>query len=501
MPLPTDNPAWPPADTARPRALYDTWGAWYSGDPEQLTRVYSGTGPRVRPSQYAGGIVGAAARMWWGRPHPAGQAPARLHIPIASDIAETSADLVFSEPPTLTVEDPAAQARLDQLVTDIGLHATLLEGGELAAAYGGVYLRASWNRAVAGHPLVDAIIPDTAAPEWQAGHLAAVTFWRVVRLDAGTVWRHLERHEPGVIYHGLYQGTADRLGSQRPLADDPTTAVFAAAVGEDGAIPTGLPGLAVVYIPNMRPHRLIRGTPLGRSDYAGVEPLMDAVDEAWSSWMRDLRLAKARLLVPDSYLQSEGRGSSAWFDPEREVYEAMHMLQGPDGAPGITPIQFAIRVEEHARTCAELTSQIVRAAGYSSQTFGEAGEIALTATEARARERRSYSTRQRKIGYATPGLAQLGEIILALDAVQFGSRVPVLRPTVIWPDGVEDAPEATARTITLLDQAGAISTEMKIRMAHPDWDDTQIQAEVAAIRAHEPDPVALAGLISGNATP
>lgn len=41
----------------------------------------------------------------------------------------------------------------------------LLEAAGLAAAYGGVYLRTTWDTEVADHPLTDALLPDTAVPE------------------------------------------------------------------------------------------------------------------------------------------------------------------------------------------------------------------------------------------------------------------------------------------------------------------------------------------------
>jgi hypothetical protein len=36
--------------------------------------------------------------------------------------------------------------------------------------------------------------------------------------------------------------------------------------------------------------------------------------------MRDIRLGKARLIVPHRYLDNIGRGKGAVFEPEREVY-------------------------------------------------------------------------------------------------------------------------------------------------------------------------------------
>jgi hypothetical protein len=40
--------------------------------------------------------------------------------------------------------------------------------------------------------------------------------------------------------------------------------------------------------------------PLGRSDFSGLEISLDTLDEAHASWMRDIRLGKARLIVPHS---------------------------------------------------------------------------------------------------------------------------------------------------------------------------------------------------------
>lgn len=511
MPLPDRSIPWPPAETDRPRALYDAWGAWYSGDPDQLSAYYGGGGgshrlsPTPRPSQYRGGVVGTVARWFWGRPPDPEQLPDRLHVPLASDISATNADLLFGEAPTLVVdeqvEDKPTQNRLDWLMTEGGMHAALLEAAEIASAYGGVFLRASWDTAVADHPLVDAIAPDCAAPEWRSGRLVAVTLWKVLEdRDDNTVIRHLERHEPGIVYHGLYEGSRDSLGRKLPLADNPATAGF--KVGPNGGIPTGARRLAVVYVPNMRPHRIIRGTPLGRSDYSGIEHIFDSIDETWSSLIRDIDLGKGRLIVPDSFLDTHGRGQGASFSMERRAFTPVKGLQGAGDkfTDMIEQVQFTIRVDEHLAAAAALTEQAVRGAGFSAQTFGESKDLAVTATEVQHRERRSYSTRQRKTKYVTPELAGFAETVLEMDRAQFKTDVVPQRPTVDWPDGVQDAPESVARTVQLLDAARAASTEMKVRIVHPDWDDDQVADEVRRLKDENPvvDPMAAAGLVNGQ---
>ncbi|TYR37667.1 hypothetical protein, partial [Streptomyces parvus] len=373
---------------------------------------------------------------------------------------------------------------MDELLTEGGVYAVLLEAAELAAAYGDVFLRVSWNTGISDYPIADALPGDVAVPEWQAGILRAVTFWKIVHEEHGRVWRYLERHEPGRVLHGLYEGTGERLGQARPLADNPETEPFAALVDAEGAIPTGYAGLTAQHIPNVRPNRLLRGSPLGRSDFSpAAMRLMDSLDETYSAWMRDIRVGKARLVVPRGYLQNLGRGQGAAFDPDQEVYEALDVLNEDGGRMDISAHQFAIRVAEHSGTAQDLTAQIVRGCGYSTQTFGEAGDVAATATEVVARERRSYTTRGRKITYARPGLGRFAEALLAVDAAVYKTRVTAQRPAIEWPDGVAVDPKSLAETLDLINRAEAASTEVRVRMLHPDWDEPQIMAEVEAIRA------------------
>jgi hypothetical protein len=505
MPLPEGGKQpWPPQHLDPINSRIATWSAWYAGDADQLSAIYGGTQSHDTTGFFQseqGGWRGAARRalqrMFWGTQLPAGEKRTKLHLPAASDIAATSADLLFGEPPTLTCQNTGAQDRLAELVDD-GMHAALLESAEIAAGLGGVYLRTVWDRDEhpAG-PWLTGVHPDAAVPEWTWGRLAAVTFWRVIAERDSTVVRHLERHERGAILHAVYEGTATTLGRPVPLTEHTATERLAELV-DGNRIDTQLPGrLLVEYVPNIRPNRVWRNlpdaAPLGRADFAGTEPLMDALDETWTSWMRDLRLGKARLILPRVYLQSHGRGQGAGFDLDREVYQAIDALPG-DGPVQITENQFKIRVDEHSRTAAELWSAIVRTAGYSAQSFGEVvdGTAGVTATEVRARERRSFVTRDKKTRYWRPALAAAFETLLMVDALVFAGTATPERPDIEFGDSVSDDPKQIAETLSLLDQARAISTEMKVRMQHKDWDDTRVKQEVDRINAEQAaavDPV------------
>jgi SPP1 Gp6-like portal protein len=491
------------------------WDAWYVGKPEQLAALYS-NGPVVhtRPTQYRGGLVGAVSRFFWGRPtSPRGQQRTRLHVPLASDIATASADLLFAEPPRITVENTSVQTRLDQIVNTPAVHSALLEAAEVAAALGGVYLRVVWDGDVARHAMLDAVDADAAVPEWRWRELAAVTFWQTVEhSDGARVLRHLERHESGRILHSLHLGTDDELGRPIPLTEHPATEWAASVVDADGAIETGTRRLTAGYVPNIRPSREWRSIPalkpLGRSDFDGVEPLLDALDETYSSWMRDVRLAKARLLVPAGYLQPLGPGQGATFDDDQEIFTELNMLTGRgDGSPPITPSQFAIRVREHRETVEQITHDVLRAAGYSPSSFGELnGATGVTATEVTDRRELSEITRDKKSRYWQAALGPLVGALLDVDRHVFGGTAMGLdeNPVVDFGDQAQPDPGELARTAHTLLTAEAASTDVRVRMVHPDWDDDQVEAEVALIFAETgrtvPDPATFRAIDQGGST-
>lgn len=484
MPLPDGNIPWPPPQVA---SVYREMGvddAWYSGDHERLATVY-----RDRPHREDG------RRRLWGRHRDQrpGRPDRRVHIPLAGDIATTSADLLFSDPPVITVEDTATQDRLNELI-EAGLSKTLLEAAEVASALGGVYLRVTWDASLASRPLLTTVHADAALPEFRWGILTAVTFWHELASDTATVWRHLERHEPGRILHALYQGTPDRLGMRVPLVEHPELESLAASLGPQGdIIETGIPVLTAAYVPNVGPNRRHRGSSLGRSDYqAPLYDLMDSLDEAWTSWLRDIRLGRARLIVPDGYLRDHGPGSGATFDADREIWQSLNIPPTETGA-GITLSQFAIRVEEHSRTADAIVQQAVRSAGYSVQSFGLGDSAAVTATEINARERRSMTTRAKKARYWLPALPDMLHAMLLLDRRLFTPGLVVERPRVGFAPAVSEEPASVAQTLALLSQAEAISTDTKVRRLHPEWDETAVREEVDRILAETgaavPDPM------------
>lgn len=497
MPLPT-NPEqpWPPTEWREQARIWAEWDAWYSGDPGRLQQVYGA----IEIGQTSVTRRGAWWRRWWnsrqintsGREFAAQRA--QLHVPLPGDIAQTSAALVFGEAPRITIPEAhlpnaagdakASEDYVHRLIVEGDLFNRLLEGAETAAAMGGALLKPSWDRSVAAVPVLSIVQADMALPEFLYGELRRCTLWRTLaRTGNSEVLRHLELHETapdgtGIILHGLYRGTQGALGRRLALASHEATA------GLEDVVVLPFQGLGVEYVPNMRPNRRTRGSSVGQSDYAGVEGLFDALDETYASWMRDVRIAKARLLVPTEYLDKLGA-----FDADQEVFVPLDVdpmsRQGAGG--GITANQFQIRVEDHERTVMHFIERAVSAAGYSPQTFGLHIEgRAESGTALKIRENKTLMTQQRKAAWWGNAIeTSLFKMMMIARNVMGETGLVAFRPQVEMSDSLPENPLELAQTIVTLDNARAISTDTKVRMAHPDWDEDQIGPEVKRVMAEQ----------------
>jgi hypothetical protein len=486
--LPFDPQAkWPPLALAKQTRKWDEWSAWYSGDPERLKDAYAGAPV-------------SGARPWYRFWHRIGNEPqaqkAQLHVPVAGDLAAVSGSLLFGEAPAIRVKEahsagrgaPAAkraEARLQEIVEESGTYSRLIEAAETAAAMGGVYLVPVWDKELADFPIPAVVQADQAVPEFKHGILRSVILWRVVEENGNVITRHLELHMPAMaggetatIVNALYRGNKTDIGER--LSDE----TVQLTLGVEPVVRLPFPGLDVEYVPNMRPNRLWRNSGLGLSDFSGAEGMFDSLDETYASWMRDIRLAKARIIVPRDFIDEQGA-----VDIDHEVYQPMDMEPGAAelGARSMLAQQFAIRYLEHRETSIELVERIVSNAGYSPQTFGIRIEgRAESGSALRVRERKTILTLKRKASWWVPAIASLFGHILELDRAVFsGPGLGANTIEVETNDGIPVDMADLAQTAAALRGARAASTETLVRLVNPHWDIEKVAAEVARIEKEE----------------
>ncbi|MCU1647165.1 MAG: hypothetical protein JWN03_7440 [Nocardia sp.] len=505
MPLPNANTPWPPRHLAPAFQMFATCQVWWEGDAEKLSASH-GEPARTGLSST---LRDRIKRLFWGTKPDVSNQIRQIHIPVAADIVQTAASLLLPDPVAFRIAsddehaNDEARERVDKILNSPQMHSAMLQGAEAGSALGGVYARIVWNASFKDHAWLDFVDADQAVPEFIYGELSAVTFWEVVDQNEAEdrVLRHLERHEPayvefysdgtqtqvyGRIYHGLYEGTAITLGRQIDLTEHPETKGI--PVNEEGFVDTGSADLTAFYFPNALPNPMFRGKGtlqhFGRSDIGdpAVIGLMDQIDETYSSLARDVRLAKARLMVSEHLLEVKGPGKGSTFNVEQEVYEKVGGV--PNGTPVIEAHQFAIRVDDHLRTGEGFLRAILRRVGFSPYTFGLADDsaAAMTATEVDAKKDASTATFKARSGIWKSVLARAARTLIEVDAAVFETGAVLSQELEVhWPPSARESVQSKGQTLQALESAKAASTEWKVRYLNPEYDDIQVAEEVARI--------------------
>lgn len=459
---------WPPPGWGPVFKLYGEHAAWYSGDTSKID-----------------------SRFWRAMKDKPGAA--QVHVPIASDLATFNADILFSEFPSVDIEDKSAMERFEEIAQGGDIITRLAEAAETQASMGGVYLKPVWDSELADHPILSVAQPDNAVPEFKHGMLQAVTFFKTIETDHDMVVRLLERHEKGKIYNALFVGTSDNIGERRPLTYHPATQ------DEQDEVDTGLDTIATRYVPNLRPHKRFRGSALGMSDLTNSESLMDALDATMSSWQRDIEIGRGRILTPEGFLKRDKNGNAS-FDMEQEVFTELEMDPASYENSPLTIAQFDIRVEEHRKTALEYIDRIVTNAGYSPQSFGLKIEgRAESGTALNIRERKTYLTKKKKARFFENALGDIFHMMLQIDREHLGNptKVPDKAPNVTIDKALQHDIDALASTANTLKQAESASVETRVRLVNPGKDEQWIQEEVERIKNESgtsaPDPLSIGG--------
>lgn len=524
-PLPLDNSAWPPAGNAERYQRMRLHGAWYGGDRDQLAAAHGSTtaqitgGPAttLNPTPGLAKRVMAAVRNEFWAQSSIEEIDTKRHLPTPQDIATTSSELLFSDPPKITVLGPTeladgpagpdglltyrkgdptdetkrAQRRLDAVLEGCSFQSLCLAAAEIASALGSTGLRIAFDKTtIPDRPLVTRIDADAMIPVYRWGQLVGVIFWQVVSLDQNdTVWRHLELHERGSVFHGLYRGTSASIGQRQPLDAHQATAPLAPMVDEFGGILISEGATTAISIPNALPDPLDRPGNAGRSDYTpAVLDLFDAIDRVYSQMMDTIDDAKSRLIVADSMLERKGTGNGVGFDASQRIFTAVKVppSEKEGGGLPIEKIQFDMHVAEYLAAIDALVSKAIKGAGYNADTTADQTGQPMTATEYAGRNHRSMSTRDKKILYWRPLLQDLLTSLLRIDVEQFAPTIDGLAVTawpvrVTFPEAVQPTLSDLAATVKALKEAEASSKFERVRILHPDWTDAQVQAETDRI--------------------
>jgi hypothetical protein len=424
-------------------------------------------------------------------------------VPLARDLARFSSSLLFSEEPKIKLDEElsAEQERLDAWLEENRVPELLLDAGDSVASEGSGGLRVVWDDHLSSEfPVITFHLEDSIL--WSVRH-GRYTMGGVLAIsveeehNSAIVWRLLESHSPGKIERVLYKGGSDRLGKQHPLSAGPPQFQELRPQSRTG-----------VNKPTLIPWQNVPG---GASDLAGLEPLLDALDEAAT-----VGRIKARASQPITYMRRfETRNlKSLGGLPMHNLiaiddWPGRYLGSDRPGVPVESPfpveqlmqtVQPGLEASEHRAYVEHLRELCVTMAGYSLASWGLDREgRADSGTALKLRQVRTLLTRSGKERMARQAIAQACAI--ALGMMLGRSDVEPLLPHVELSDGMPKDGLQDAEELLRLRNAEAISTEEIVRRLHPDWDEEKIAEELAKIKGGarpEPAPPQLRTIEGGS---
>lgn len=449
---------------------YEKNAAWYSGDPARLSK--------------AGTKIGS-------HPFWRSDEEIKIHVPIAADISALSAGMIFADSPVIECEDEKTEERISEIMEKAGIYSVLLQAAELASAFGGVFLKWSWNIAD-GFPRLTAVPANAGMPYWRSGDVARIKLWSIVRdEDGGVVYRLQEEYTPdGHIRSSLLRGDKNNLGAEVSIDSIEETA----GINPDAYC--GAPVMLAYYVPNILPNRTAPHLRFGRSDYEGLYGLFDALDEAYSAIQRETRLTKTMVVVPMEYLRkrddmrhaynssfnASGKETQWVFSNGKGAFVALDIDTTENSSP-ITVINPEIRAESRIAQVDDIVRRILSMAGYAPQSAGlDINGSAESGTALNVRERKSLRTSEVKKTFWWHAVNDMLHAMLHLDKAVFRSGVdPNAGFSVELPGNSRPDIAQLAEVVEQLERAGAVSTQTKVALLHPDWDEDQREEEVQRI--------------------
>lgn len=470
-----ENTAFPPKSWEFWYKKYMEYSSWYSGDIQQLLDYYTIDAIGSETAQ----------ERFWARIEREERASV-VHLPIAGDVAMTSSNLLFGEKARINYNDDDF---VKEFLEENGFDNVLLEASELGAAMSGCFLKLDIETQLSNVPLVSIMTPSQCFPTFWRGRLWSILFYRTVKEseDGFRIWRLFESRERSgndlLIEYKLYKGTADKIGHEVDFESIEETA----NLNLQDIRYNNINGLGCVYIPNMRPNKLCPGSHLGMNDFGSSISLMDSLDFTWTSWIRDIELGMSQIFIDEELLvkvQETSTGTMTFLDKFSKFKKAFTKINlsdwrmgGDTTAKPIDHLQFNIRVDEHSKTCNELSCQIINNCGYSLETFGFGNYGQAESGKAlRIREHKSQLTREKKSRY---WIQAIKELIIQAQKLMTSSIEENI--SVEIEDSIITDKNELSESIRNLDQARAISTYQKVLLQHTDWGIEEIEKEVQRI--------------------
>lgn len=245
----------------------------------------------------------------------------------------------------------------------------LLKRSVIAKSWGGkIAWKLSVDKELSQYPIIEKYDAEEFECEWERDRLQKIIFFQHYKVDNEQFILH-EEYGKGYISYRLY--------IKRNKGIEPVDLGYIEATSHLEDITFNEP-------------IILAGVLDGRSDYDGLISEFDALDEAWSQWLDEIRTARTNTYIP------EVLASDRQFDRFRTRYQVISSDITENGENKITHIQPDIRSEEYKNTIMNLVSNILVSVGLSPFSIGIDDMIGANASGESLVQRESSTLRTRK---------------------------------------------------------------------------------------------------------
>jgi hypothetical protein len=415
------------------------------------------------------------------------QAERYMVDPLPERLSGAFGGLLFGSQPTVKTSDRADQERMDEGLRLMRWGSRLRVAEERNSSEGEIYWRLVCDPDRFEAPTLTWHSRLDVVPHFLAQQLRAVAFVNTLNEvtddDKGIIWRHFEVHDDTTVRNVLFRGDSGSIGDEVDL----TARREVQGLDPEWDHDVGMLAGRIVNIEGDDPT-------VGRSDYDGIEDFFLELNECFTTGRKNRGLtAMQRAYGPRSATDETGRL------PEGQNFLATDETDATwgDGGAGTKfgVLEFRFDAEALITWSRNVAATALSRRGITPQFTGDATDAegyAQSGTALRMRMIPSTVERERRIG---PWDDELDTILLRwqqLDALSteqggFGTTWSAAAdpPAVTLGDPLPVDEVEDSTRLASLRAANVISIEQAVRERRPDWDDDQVDEEVARIQADQ----------------
>jgi|SRR5690554_4995529 len=487
---------------------------WYTGDKRQLRNLYRNN-IKDESINY----------FWYKAPHSARMIHSGIPGLISTKMATVlfgggfQADaVVYKEDSDEKDETKSKQAQdlLEGLLRICNVSQRLENGAENESWGGGIFFKFSHKVSLSNYPILETADATRGEAVFERGILVAVIF-KYWYQHKKTMYRLEEIYttnedKDAIIRYELYELLANGEEAQVELESIPEGLELKyTSDGEqrlndnDEFVYEGLKGMLAFYKPNKTPSHEFINSDYGASDYEGAIDSFDALDEAYSELIQELRDNKTIRYIPENMIPMrtitlhDGRQVQEPMMPDEFVTNYVKITGDEDQNTKneITIKQIPDKTKEHLDKYKTALTNAINNAGLSPVALGITGLEAIDASAESQQERNkaTLETRSKKLKLWIPFLEDLFMQMLQLNSwmqqnttadqdafAKLDLDFNNLDINVSFGDYITTKQEDKILTWGAAKAQGVASVETAVDKIHDEWTEAQKLEEVQRIK-------------------